>query len=109
MENKPETASRFVCDLTAMNADQRKQYQGVMEQLNKTVQGVEELQNGYVFRYNADSSTVLLIAEFISLERLCCPFLDFTLIVEHEGGPVWLRLTGSEGVKQFLRAELSFD
>jgi len=45
-------------------------------------------------------------AEFISLERLCCPFLRFSLEVEPEGGPIWLRLTGREGVKAFIREEV---
>ena len=39
-------------------------------------------------------------------ERLCCPFLTFTLEVSPERGPLLLRLTGAEGVKDFIRAEL---
>jgi hypothetical protein len=46
------------------------------------------------------------LAEFISLEKLCCPFLSFVVDVEREGGPVWLRLTGREGVKAFIREEI---
>ncbi len=46
-------------------------------------------------------------AEFISLEKLCCPFLSLEIEVEAEGGPVWLRLTGREGVKAFIREEVS--
>jgi hypothetical protein len=49
----------------------------------------------------------LKTVEFISLERLCCPFLGFALEVEPESGPVWLRLTGREGVKAFVREEVS--
>src|SRR5215471_8461622 len=44
-------------------------------------------------------------AEFITLERLCCPFYDFALESEREGGPVWLTLTGREGVKEFAKIE----
>ena len=109
MENRHKTESQLVCDLTAMNTEQRKRYQAVLEHLHKTVQGVEEIENGYAFQHDTDASTLLLLAEFISLERLCCPFLDFALVVERERGPVRLRLTGPEGVKQFLRAELGFD
>jgi len=47
-----------------------------------------------------------MAAEFITLERLCCPFLTLALEVERERGPLWLKLTGREGVKPFLRAEL---
>jgi hypothetical protein len=41
------------------------------------------------------------------LEKLCCPFLNFTLEVEAENGSVWLGLTGREGVKAFVREEIS--
>lgn len=37
----------------------------------------------------------------------CCPFFDFDLIVEREGGSMWFRLTGREGVKAFIREEFS--
>ena len=47
------------------------------------------------------------LSEFISLEKLCCPFLKFVIEVEAEGGPVWLRLTGREGVKAFIREEIN--
>ena len=100
------TLTAFVCDLHALNAEQRRRYPEVREQLQWCVQEVEELPDGYAFRYPGNTGTLSLIGEFIALERLCCPFLDFALVMEHEGGPVWLRLTGPEGVKQFLRAEM---
>jgi hypothetical protein len=42
----------------------------------------------------------------IPKERLCCPFFGFTLRVEPERGALWLSLTGREGVKPFIRAEI---
>lgn len=39
-------------------------------------------------------------------ERLCCPFFRFGLEIEPNSGPLWLRLTGSEGVKEILRSML---
>ena len=46
------------------------------------------------------------VPEFVSLERLCCPFLTFTLDVAPDQGPLMLRLTRAAGVKDFIRAEL---
>jgi len=34
-------------------------------------------------------------------------YLTFALEIEREGGPVWLRLTGREGVKEFMRNAMS--
>jgi hypothetical protein len=40
------------------------------------------------------------------MARRCCPFLAFRLEAGRENGPLWLNLTGREGVKQFLKIEL---
>lgn len=42
-------------------------------------------------------------AEFITLERRCCPFLSFSLDSEREQGSYSIRITGRPGVKEFLR------
>jgi hypothetical protein len=104
-QNFSQTA--FVCDLNALNEEQRRRHQEVLAQLQMTVEEVQELPDGFAYRHAANNETLLLIGEFIALESLCCPFLDFTLVAEHECGPVWLRLTGPDGVKQFLRAEMT--
>lgn len=75
-------------------------------ELFRAVEEIVELPGGYAFRLPNDADTLVRAAEFVSLERLCCPFLGFTLEVEREGGPVWLRLTGREGVKAFIREEV---
>jgi hypothetical protein len=99
----------LVCDLTALNAKQKERHQMVLKRLQQSVQEIREVANGYAFRYPAEISILLLLAEFISLESRCCPFLEFTLHVETEHGPAWLTLTGPEGVKEFLRAELGLE
>lgn len=109
MSNRYPNQTAFVCDLTALNAEQRKRYQVVLEKLQDSVQEVKEVANGYAFRHPAHVSVLLLLAEFIRLERRCCPFLDFTLKVETEHGPAWLTVTGPKGVKEFLEMELGID
>jgi hypothetical protein len=64
------------------------------------------LPDGYAFELRNDSDVLLRAAEFISLERLCCPFFRFELQVERDGGSVWLSLTGRDGVKPFIMAEI---
>ena len=53
--------------------------------------------------------SLVRVAEFIELERRCCPFFRFELEVQDEGGAAWLRLTGRMGVKQFIAAELGLE
>ncbi len=48
-----------------------------------------------------------LVATYIANERLCCPWLRFTLEVTGPGqGPFWLRITGGPAVKAALQAAL---
>jgi hypothetical protein len=98
--------SPFICDLMAMDTEQRERHRVVAQHIHGAIQEVRELSDGYAFRFPVEPSIVFMAAEFITLERLCCPFLTLALEVEREHGPLWLKLTGREGVKPFLRAEL---
>jgi hypothetical protein len=49
---------------------------------------------------------LLAISEFVANERLCCPFFEFGVTVERDGGPVWLRITGEGEAKRVLEAEM---
>lgn len=71
------------------------------------LQAIEELSDGYAVRLADDPGAIVKASEFIVLEKLCCPFLNFALEVTSESGPVWLRLTGREGVKAFIREEIN--
>lgn len=60
--------------------------------------------DGYAFRWGADQ--LPRVMRFVTNERLCCPFLEFTITVEPADGPVWLRMSGPAGTRAFLEAEL---
>jgi hypothetical protein len=100
------TASLLFCDLSALDTTQREHHQANTRQLFGSVKQIEELPNGYAFSWPAEADTILKAAEFITLERLCCPFFDFALEIKREDGPLRLTLTGREGVKQFMLDEL---
>jgi len=101
-----EKESPFACDMTAIAADQRAAHLATINKLFRAVESLRELPNGYTFRLPNESEVLLTAAEFIALERLCCPFFGFGLEIEREGGAVWLTLTGREGVKPFIIAEI---
>jgi hypothetical protein len=64
-----------------------------------------DLPDGYAFRFGADAFESL--ARFVANERKCCPFMTFELAVAPESGPLWLRMTGPDGTRAVLQAELS--
>lgn len=104
--NTQDEAPQFACDLTALTQEQRAQHQANSLMLFAAVQTVRELDDGYAFQLPQDAAWLARAADFITLERLCCPFFAFGLEVEPHHGPIWLRLTGREGIKAFILAEL---
>lgn len=64
-----------------------------------------ELPDGYALRFRQEAFEA--IARFVANERKCCPFLDFELEVARESGPLWLRMTGPDGTRRVLQAELN--
>jgi hypothetical protein len=100
--------SPFACDRAALTPEARKRH---FDQLGPALRGkaktVHELADGYEFEFPSDAATFQLVAEWVAGEHLCCPFFDIDLRLEREGGGLWLRLTGREGVKQFVRADFA--
>lgn len=104
METTPNIP--LACNMAAFNTEQGKRHQILFQQIFESVKEIQELPNGYAFCFPMEPSLCMAVAEFITLERLCCPFLNFVLEVEPGDGPLWLKLTGQDGVKQVLQAEL---
>ena len=94
----------LACDLTAIKAEEREHHIALTRGMLTSVQELKELPDGYGMRLPPDM--LLTAAEYISRERLCCPFFHFNLELEPSGGSLWLRMTGRNGVKEFLQVEL---
>ncbi len=101
--------SPFICDMTAMNAEQRARHGILSQQLRRGVKEIRELPDGYAARFLTEPSMLLVLAEFIALEHRCCPCFTLALELEREHGPLWLKVTGREGVKPFIRAEFGIE
>ena len=98
-------SSGFACHIGAMTGEERKRWSVLLERLDAQKQEVREISDGFAFRFPADSATIKSVAEWITYERVCCPFFDFELKIERENAAIWLSLTGGEGVKDFIRSE----
>jgi len=94
---------RFACNVRAMNATERIRYQELTKTLMTATDEKKELPNGFGFRL--PPSSLMTVAEWVRLERKCCPFFTFVMEQSRDEGPLWLRITGAEGVKAFIRAE----
>lgn len=98
--------SPFACDMTTIAPEQRPVHMATIRKLFSAVQSSRELSDGYAFELPNESEILAAASEFIINERLCCPFFDFSMEIEREGGPMWLSLRGRDGVKPFIMAEI---
>jgi hypothetical protein len=98
--------SPFACNAFALSPEIRKRhFEELGPALLKLKKSTRELPDGYEFEFPADNKTYQLLTEWAFQERLCCPFLDIALRFDRESGPLWLRLTGRPGTKEFIREE----
>lgn len=98
MSDKPQIA----CNPTAIDKDARGAHEDVATALFERIIDLRERSDGYAFRLPAESEVVRNAGAFVSRERLCCPFFQFTIEVTPDQGPVWLTLTGRNGVKEYI-------
>jgi hypothetical protein len=96
----------FACNLKAFQPGQRQRWRVLLDELYAAVTSSRELTDGYALRIDTNRAPLVVVAEWIDLERRCCPFFDFEIAVHGEDGTVWLSLKGREGVKRFIEADM---
>jgi hypothetical protein len=96
----------IACDLSALSPGERDRRRGLAGAFGRIVIGRTEIPDGFRFELDPARLDLQGLAEWISLERRCCPFLHFGIDLEPLGGVVTVTLSGQSGVKEFLRAEL---
>ena len=102
-----EHVSPLACNAFALSPEARKRhFEEVGPALLKLKKSTRELPDGYEFEFLADMATYHLLTEWVIEERVCCPFLNIDLRFSIEGGPLWLRLTGRPGTKEFIKADV---
>jgi hypothetical protein len=92
--------------MSALDPEQRKRYDILTKDVLAKHLEIKELPDGYGIRFPNNRTLFTALSEWATLEQLCCPFLTLTLELHHDQGPIWLKASGKEGVKEFLRVEL---
>ena len=103
-----EQVSPFACNAFALSPEVRKRhFDELGPALLKLKKSTRELPDGYEFELPPDKGTYQLLTEWAFQERLCCPFFDIDVRFDRENGPLWLRLTGRPGTKEFIKEEFA--
>jgi hypothetical protein len=106
--SQTEHVSPFACNAFALSPEVRKRhFEELGPALLKLKKSIRELPDGYELEFPADNQTYRLLTEWAFQERLCCPFFEIDLRFDRENGPLWLRLTGRPGTKEFIKEEFN--
>jgi hypothetical protein len=97
--------SPLACNLKALTASERQRHAELSGKLFAGVSEKQDLADGFAFRLSLEKVSLQDLGEWIDAEKRCCPFFDFQIRLGREGGPLWLSLTGREGVKQVILEE----
>jgi hypothetical protein len=95
----------FACNLEAIGAAGRPRYNELVKQIRAAMRERSEIREGYRFRLDGKAVTLCETAEWIEMERLCCPFLTFQLTASGGNSEWLLAISGAEGVKALIAAE----
>jgi hypothetical protein len=96
----------LACVMDAIPKEERTSHLALGQHLLVDLaQARNRLANGYAIRLPAD--TITEVARFVAKERKCCPFLEFEISMPADSDSLWLRMTGPEGSREILDAELN--
>jgi len=97
-----ETLPPIACNLKALTAQQRKELAERGGPVISAITASRELSDGYAFRIDPAKASVVEIAEWLELWRLCCLFYEFQIDLHAADATVWLSVKGRPGVKEYI-------
>jgi len=84
----------IACNLSALDEQEQQRRRHLASNLRDAVHEIVPASDGYTFRFAEVETDLREVAEFISLERRCCPFLEFKLEVGGANESITLRIRG---------------
>ena len=96
--------SPIACNLGVLTGAEQQRRAELAHAITTRAAATVEMPDGFALQLDDDPVLLRDAVDWIRLERACCPFLHFALSFDPEAGPLWLRLGGRAGVKEFLAA-----
>jgi hypothetical protein len=98
-ERSPRTM--IACSLSERELARRSE--AVQRELFALAEEIVELDDGFGYRFADAADWPAKLIEFAASERRCCSFFRIEIEFAPDLGPIWLRLRGPAGVKDFIR------
>jgi hypothetical protein len=89
--------TNLACNLGARTPEQRLRHRELLTGILSKKPEAHGQPNDYSITLPAETSLITELAEYISLERLCCPGLRLSLTCEANNGPLVLEISGVDG------------
>lgn len=87
----------ILCTLT--EAEMRERRRTILDSVRGAALKVTPLPLGYAYRFEPTSQVLAQLSRLVDLERQCCPFLTFRIVVEAGNQPICLEVTGAPEAK----------
>jgi hypothetical protein len=102
MPENPLQTDTLTVACTLSEGDLAQRSQELARDLFAYADRVDELDDGYAWRFPGDGEWHAKLLDFVASERRCCGFFRVELVFEPGLGPVWLTLRGPHGTKAFI-------
>ena len=99
MSNSQNEECDIACNFGAIAPDERMPHATTAEEIFHSAEEIREISDGYSFRLPLENTMLSKLTEWISRERLCCPFFSFELKIGQE---LWLSILGNAEVKSYI-------
>lgn len=92
---------QLVCKL--IGAEKMKKKELLKTEIFSQVKGIDELENGYILKFEDKDDILLKLTDYLMIEKECCPFFIFDLNIQPNSNGISLKITGQEGAKDMLK------
>ncbi|MBX9600889.1 MAG: hypothetical protein K2X35_07795 [Bryobacteraceae bacterium] len=92
------------CNLKAISEADRPRHADLGKRLRESVVSKRSVRGGYEMELDGSRIGIAETAEWIAMERLCCPFLRFQLATGIAGARWTLQVVGPRSAKPILDA-----
>jgi hypothetical protein len=90
----------LACTLT--ESEMRERRREILDRVRGAAREVVELPDGFAYRFEPESEILAQLARLVDLERQCCEFLTFRIVVGARKEPFSLEITGPAGAKPMI-------
>jgi hypothetical protein len=74
----------------------------ILDSVRAATLEITPLPLGYAYRFNSTSEVLTKLVQLLDVERQCCPFLTFKIVVEAGNQSIGLEITGPPEAKAVI-------